>query len=558
MKPSFFPLTAILCLSIIPALSLMGCGGSKDSTVPGINPLPGASSGIGRATLTILWSPLPEEASRLIPRATRSLRVLLRKSDGVIVAERTVLRPTGQNETTETFDGLPLENLHVVATAHPSENGSGVPQAQAEALVTIKPDENAPIRIRLQSTITRLEVVAGKAEAKVGEAVNIAVSAKNSAGELVMISPETQEWTVTGDVYRNEGAFVTGIQVGKARIEIKETESGQGGFAEIRFTRSADYSIREIVLPEGYDACRPTGLTNDGYVVGYCSPEGQLPKSFSWKASTGKVTPLPTPPGYSAFVAVSVNESKQIVGDGWLSTNGSDSGFLLQNESQFTRLQKLSDLPNNTTDINDRGEIIGTVVATYAQLALWKADGTGKILDNNSDKTLRAFSINNQGLIAGFKNDDATIWYTDGRPPTELSGPVLQTSQASRAYCMTEKGKIVGQFTAGGNLITWENPTSLARFYSQSGMAGSRINGVNSREEIIGFSTVTPGAKLCKNGLIKDLSALIPPTSALKIIEPTRINDASQIVGTAEKNGKKTMFFLTLQAGTGNLKVGVK
>lgn len=570
MKPPYFPVFSVLsCVALLTA-PLAGCGGGKEGPSPNPTASAGPVAGTGRATLTILWSPRAEESSRLIPIASRGLRVVLRKTTGDLVAERVVPRPVGQNETTVTFDDLPVETLRVVVSAHPQEDATGTAQAQAETLVAVNIEENAPIRVCLQSTIARLEVKADKPQVKVDETANVLVSAKNDADELVMISMDTLEFSVSAELAVSGASQVTGALVGTGRIEVLEKESGKKGSTELPVGRSGDYYIREIVAPAGLDGCRPTGMNNGGYVVGQCIPASNSntgsmpPDSFAWDPSTRKSVILPKPPGLWWFLAADVNEARQIVG---YSQDG--KGLLLENETKYTSLQQL--LSRDTViAINNRGEILGSTegLGNRAQIALWKTDGTGRILNLNNLSDNKPYAINDQGVIIGRRQSTGFVWNTDGRTPTRLLPLVGFTGYYTLPFDVNDTGRIVGTYPPsqvdGPNLfssilVTWEGSSSPAvPHLNGTGAAYLRMR-TNNRNEIISVrdeGTFPIPAFLWANGLRKDVATLVP--ADWKKMELMCINDRGQIAGTAERNGKMTMFLLTPQGVSGDLKVGVR
>jgi hypothetical protein len=569
-SPYISVLSVMLCIALL-TTPLTGCGGGKEGAAPNPAAPTGPVTGTGRATLTILWTPRVEESSRLIPIASRGLRVSLQKNTGELVAERVVPRPVGQNETTVTFDDLPVETLRVAVSAHPQEDGTGTAQAQAETLVAVNIEQNAPIRVRLQSTIARLEVKTDKPQVKVDETANVLVSAKNDADELVMISMDTLEFIVSEELTLSGASQVTGALIGTARIEVLEKESGKKGSAELPVGRSGDYYIREIVAPAGLDGCRPTGMNNGGYVVGQCIPVSNSntgsppPDSFAWDLSTRKSVILPRPPGIWWFLAADVNDARQIAG---YSQDG--KGLLLENESRYTSLQQL--LSRDTVvAINNRGEILGSTEGSgnRAQIALWKTDGTGRILNLNNNSDNKPFAMNDQGVIVGRRQSTGFVWNTDGRAPARLL-PISGTSAYyTLPFDVNDTGRIVGLFPPqqtndGGNLstsilVTWEGSISPAVAYLDGIGAAFLRTRTNNRNEIIAVrdaGTFPIPAYLWANGLRKDVATLVP--ADWKKIELMCINDRGQIAGTAERNGKKTMFLLTPQGVSGDLKVGVR
>src|SRR5204862_5961469 len=113
-----------------------------------------------------------------------SIKVTLADALGSVQSQ-VLARPTGGGQTSAAFDTLPLGNATLTAAAYPNTNGTGVAQAQAATLVAVAANTTTPVSLTLASTIDHLELLPASSSIKVGETVQLSVSAKDSAGSLV-------------------------------------------------------------------------------------------------------------------------------------------------------------------------------------------------------------------------------------------------------------------------------------------------------------------------------------------------------------------------------------
>ncbi len=225
---------------VAPSLFILtGCGsggGGKNpapATSPGATPTPAASPTpvpTGRMVLTIAWP----ERSRATPYAAETVVVRLSRA-GVELAQQVVHRPENGGDTSATFDA-PTGEVLITATAYPTTDGTGVAQARAEVGVTVVGAQTASLRLTLSPTIDRIEVTPASPEAlNPGGTIQLAATAKNAAGEIVITNKATVTWRSKSPevaTVQSEG-LVTTVALGQAVIEAVENESGKVGAATL-------------------------------------------------------------------------------------------------------------------------------------------------------------------------------------------------------------------------------------------------------------------------------------------------------------------------------------
>lgn len=179
------------------ALSLLavGCGGSNGSSVS--NPAPIAAETRGSATLRVIW---PNREARLIPLAANSIQIVV-SSNGVSVAEALVARPTdGTNETSTTFNDLPVGTLSVSVTAYPNADGTGVGQAVGTGTLTTSATVPATATVALGSTAVSLSISPASPNVGKGTSTTLSASALDADGNTVLLSAgggdESIVWSV--------------------------------------------------------------------------------------------------------------------------------------------------------------------------------------------------------------------------------------------------------------------------------------------------------------------------------------------------------------------------
>jgi uncharacterized protein YjdB len=197
--------------------AVSGCGGGQS----GASLTQTAST--GRAVVAVNWP----SRSRLIPAASNSIRIeVLRGAN--IIASQLIARPdTG--ESVVTFEHLPVVPLTVRAHAFPGADGSGVAQAAGSAPVTVIAGQTVNFDITMATTVDQIAVTPNDVLLRPGVSATLTVTAKDAAGNIVLIAPEKLQWTIADPTIAtlSQTGIVTGSRAGKTQVTVTETESGE-------------------------------------------------------------------------------------------------------------------------------------------------------------------------------------------------------------------------------------------------------------------------------------------------------------------------------------------
>lgn len=234
------------------AVCLTGCGGEGFPWKPAIPEW-------GRASFLIQWP----ERGRLIPRAANSVKVAIQQGEQV-VASQVVDRPAQGQESRVDFPELPVGDLLAVATAYPEAGAQGVPQAQGSAPLKIQQGQNTTITINMVSTITRIEVTPTNPSVAIGQSIQLAATAQNAAGDVVLISESKLRWDSSDNTVATVDANgkMTGVAAGTAHITVTETESGKSAEVTVTVTNGGGGTLL-------YDASLGTLPSEQGWTRGY-------------------------------------------------------------------------------------------------------------------------------------------------------------------------------------------------------------------------------------------------------------------------------------------------
>lgn len=191
MKPSYG--MALLLASI----SLAACGGGSGGTT---------DSRRSVATMHVVWP----ERGRQIPQSANSLGVTITK--GVTtVGYALIARPAdGVNETSTDFTDLPAGNLYVTVVAYPNADGTGTAQAAGGGSMTTALDAPGTITVSLVSTVTTLTIAPDAVRIAKGLTTAVHASAKDSDNNVVLLSANGRDETVTWTTGTPAVATVTG------------------------------------------------------------------------------------------------------------------------------------------------------------------------------------------------------------------------------------------------------------------------------------------------------------------------------------------------------------
>jgi streptogramin lyase len=211
-------LRLVVCMLLILPVALfqLGCGSSSGGRANAV--------GTGAASLNITW---PGRAARLIPTASNSIRFVFRQA-GVILADQLVPRPALGGASTVTVHNLANGTVQMTATAYPTADGTGTPQATGVTNITILDDQTTTVNINMDSTIDHLEVAPSPLNKVVGMDTSLVVTAKDAAGAMVLITPGKVTYQPsTAAVTVDATGLAHAAAPGSGQITITETESGK-------------------------------------------------------------------------------------------------------------------------------------------------------------------------------------------------------------------------------------------------------------------------------------------------------------------------------------------
>jgi len=316
-------------LSIFSVLLLFvsfGCGGG------------GNSAESGRAEFRILW---PEPDTRLIPAASNSIKVEIRRG-GNVIATRTAPRPAGGGSALVVFDNLPVAQVTATASAHPNADGTGTAQAAGSVTFNVQANQTTPFTITMGSTIDHLEVTPPTVTLDPNEEQTLSVAAKDSANNIILLSPSKLDWDSNADAVATVDSIgkVRGVSGGTARITVTDTESGKRSGADIT-VRSANpggpvtlASAVAYPVPGAGDQVIAGDFDNDG------NPDavvGQQTLVILYGRGDGTLEPYRTITTWSA--GIGARDAADMNGDGRLDilcSAGPDKVFIIYNNGGRT------------------------------------------------------------------------------------------------------------------------------------------------------------------------------------------------------------------------------
>jgi protocatechuate 3,4-dioxygenase beta subunit len=173
----------------------------------------------------------------LIPAAANSITITF-LNGATIVAAQTVSRPSSGSSTTVNFTSLPAGDLTLKAEAFSTTDGSGIAQASATKAVTITSGASSVLAITMASTIASLTISPTSPAVTVGSTIQLAMSALNASGSIVLTSSSTVSWISlsTGIATVSSTGLVTGVSAGSAQIQVTESESGKTATVSVTVT----------------------------------------------------------------------------------------------------------------------------------------------------------------------------------------------------------------------------------------------------------------------------------------------------------------------------------
>ena len=313
------------------------------------------------------------------------------------------------------------------------------------------------------------------------------------------------------------------------------------------------WSVQRIGPPSGgASSLIPTGLNEQGHVVGWSQFFGSAPtlRSWIWTPQAG-LTYLTPPPGQSLLRAMDVNDSDVIAGDG-----GYDTGVAWRyHDGVFDLLGVLpgGDTVSTAGGINALGVIAGAsrngssilvppsaFVATPAQPLLEIfATGTGT-------------AINDAGQVVGYSAVNKAFRYTPGEG-VQILGSV-GTHDLNFAWAINAAGDVVGEAVESNSVHYEPIPflyTAAGGMQEIGDFGGYSVAvSVNDARQVVGTydpPNLPPAAWLwsAETG-VKFLQSLVAPAEHLNLLKAARINDAGQILAEATDNQTGDHFVVIL------------
>ena len=232
--------------------------------------------------------------------------------------------------------------------------------------------------------------------------------------------------------------------------------------------------------------------------------------------------------------AVAVNEAGQVVVLG-----GPEPGAYLWTAGRLTPLAH-EGAPITPVDLNDRGQVVGTVLndAGLPSVVLWEG-GRSRLLPVPGEGA-QPLDLNNRGQVTalGVASPPAPApgvraYLYDGRDVVDL-GVELFAVQPS--LVLNEAGQVAGTKVAHGGPV-YGTPSGflwtrgLLVDVGTLGGEATQVTDLNERGQVVGRSTLASGSQhgfLWQNGTITDLG-----TSSGDFSEAVAVNDSGVVVGQA-------------------------
>lgn len=315
-------------------------------------------------------------------------------------------------------------------------------------------------------------------------------------------------------------------------------------------TDAADYRVRDLGIPAGFELTRGTGLNDHGDVVGWAETAEDVSRAFLFSGGTMRLLETGT---WEESLAAAVNNRREIVGA--FRSAGTRHAFLWRT-NQFRDLGVIDRHPGLGMpggfvaggEINDRFRIVVrlTVPDGNQRTALW-SDGAPAffgVLDDG--RICHGLALNNRDHIVGQVFDtnahSRPFLWRDGEF-VELGS--LGGSRAS-ATAVNDAGTVIGwAVPKGGGLrnaraFVWTEAGGLTDIGTLGGRT-SRAYGVNERGQVVGYSATSAGgfaAFIWENGRMTDLNERMNGSNAgWRLSSAVAVNEAGQILALGKPAG---------------------
>jgi probable HAF family extracellular repeat protein len=330
------------------------------------------------------------------------------------------------------------------------------------------------------------------------------------------------------------------------------------------------YTVTDIGVLPGYSSSLAYYVNSSGQATG-CSDNstsqstlciGESPSdAYLWSSEKGLVD-LGNLAGFDSSVAVTVNNSGQVVGLSGNSETGITYGFVWTENGGMVELAPLSGGTYSVANANNnKGMIIGYSSVSNGDVhsVVWQlSGGSYRIKDLGIVPGLPytyAYDINQNMQVVGEAYNSAGTHYTAVLWSQSTGWRNLGTlpgGEDSIADWINDLGTVVGgaittQFP-NGVAVYWDTSYQIHRLGTLPGGTQSYAGGENNLGQIVGESTVPGGALhacIWQKGKPQDLNNLIGSDSGWVLNHASAINNSGQISGFGTIGGVTHGFILT-------------
>ncbi len=269
--------------------------------------------------------------------------------------------------------------------------------------------------------------------------------------------------------------------------------------------------VRDLGLPQGYDAAAATALAPNGLVAGYAQKASGLPylgEPVGFLLDGGSYTILPTPDGYAGTSPADVNSSGTIVG--YVSDRDRHHAAFVWTRAAGSQVLPVGDLATANVfanAVNDAGEVVGVVSPRGSGAAvafLWGPGGALRELPPLPGMTSAGASdVNEEGTVLGSNSDGNGSYPVVWEPPLyePVALPTPPGHQWTADLSIDEDGGAVGLSRAAGTttrlLVRW------------SGATGHPYTVIPHDEELFEAEDIDGGAIVGTAGVAGDFHAAL-------------------------------------------------
>lgn len=331
--------------------------------------------------------------------------------------------------------------------------------------------------------------------------------------------------------------LILGLPVVRARPESVDAPSPASG--------ASSYSITDLGPVADVADEQTLGLNRSGDVCLYGS-DGDHVHAALW--SQGRRTDLKGAPGYPNAVCHALNRHGTVVG--WTNTSDnpvdslSTTRAFVSDGKGIRVLGTLGGRDSRALGVNDAGRIVGVASVDSQTRHAFAYDGA-ELKDLGvlpGGKFSAAYAVNAAGDAAGVADTAGHI----NHPVRWHKGKiqdlgVFPGGGDGRALAINARGDVAGYCGTADGIHAFLYSRGHMRDLGVLRFDPSTANGLNDRGEVVGTSNISASGRhafLWRKGRMDDLNDLVPRDSGWILSGGCAINNAGQIVCTAERKGE--------------------